>query len=141
MSVGTGAFSSIEAERGVEVNVVKDENAYLGITQQKESVSDGETVARITNQFPTPLELTVTLDSTSGPLDKITVAGKSLETNSTVQIGFDIGDPPVEIKTECRDTGQATFSLNLAGEIGDGRGTVRTTEQFQVFCEGNENKK
>jgi len=33
MSVGSGAFSSVEAERGVEVNVVDDDGAYLGIKQ------------------------------------------------------------------------------------------------------------
>lgn len=40
MSVGTGAFSSMEAERGVEVNVVEDRFAYVGYR----TPSDGETV-------------------------------------------------------------------------------------------------
>jgi hypothetical protein len=139
MSIGTGAFSSVEAERGVEVNVAKDENAYLGITQQREIVSDGEIVAQITNQFPAPLELTVTLDGSSGPLTNITVAGESIETDSSEQIYFDVGGPPADIKVRCGDTGEATFSLKLSGEIGDGKGTVTTTEEFQLYCEGSEN--
>jgi len=36
MSIGTGAFSSVvEAKRGVAVNVVEDENAYLGLQQNR----------------------------------------------------------------------------------------------------------
>ncbi|ELZ54140.1 hypothetical protein C465_00097 [Halorubrum distributum JCM 9100] len=55
MSIGTGAFSSMEAERNVSVNVEDDEDAYI----RYEKPSDGKTVeygeqvtlVRVRNQF------------------------------------------------------------------------------------------
>ncbi|MDB2283239.1 hypothetical protein PM030_15310 [Halorubrum ezzemoulense] len=57
MSVGTGAFSSVEAERGVEVNVVEDDEAYLGLEQVADVVPPGERTKalRVTNQFTSAL--------------------------------------------------------------------------------------
>lgn len=55
MSVGTGAFSSMEAERGVEVNVVGDADAFVQyeIPVSGEAVDPNErtTLVRIQNQF------------------------------------------------------------------------------------------
>ena len=59
MSVGTGAFSSMEAERGVEVNVVEDDEAFVGYETPEENengnvpVSDGDrlTLVTVRNRF------------------------------------------------------------------------------------------
>ena len=55
MSVGTGAFSSMEAERGVEVNVVEDEHAYVGYRTPNtgEIVFGGDpvTLVAVANRF------------------------------------------------------------------------------------------
>ncbi|WP_251133176.1 hypothetical protein [Halorubrum sp. 2020YC2] len=69
MSVGTGAFSSMEAERGVEVNVADDENAYI----RYETPSDGAsveygqqvTLVRVRNQFGGNQDLALVASSTS----------------------------------------------------------------------------
>jgi hypothetical protein len=55
MSVGTGAFSSMEAERGVEVNVVEDDEAFVGYETPSDgtTVSNGDeiTLVRVENRF------------------------------------------------------------------------------------------
>ncbi|WP_017342432.1 hypothetical protein [Halorubrum sp. T3] len=55
MSVGTGAFSSMEAERNVSVNVEDDEDAYIRYETPSDgkTVEDGEqvTLVRVRNQF------------------------------------------------------------------------------------------
>lgn len=59
-TVGTGAFSTTEAERGVNVRVVDDEEAYVGYDPVSVNATDGETVAlvNVTNRFHTPLDVT-----------------------------------------------------------------------------------
>jgi len=81
MSIGTGAFSSVEAKRGVAVNVVEDENAYLGLQQNRTVVpvdkdaSPGEEgngrngFLTVTNQFTAPLALGVTLNGAEGDFE------------------------------------------------------------------------
>lgn len=55
MSIGTGAFSSMEAERNVSVNVEDDEDAYIRYETPSDgaSVGSGEqvTLVRVRNQF------------------------------------------------------------------------------------------
>ncbi|SNR30263.1 hypothetical protein SAMN06266787_1011063 [Halorubrum ezzemoulense] len=55
MSVGTGAFSSMEAERGVSVDVVKDSRAFVGYKTPNDgsTVSEGDsiTLVTVTNRF------------------------------------------------------------------------------------------
>ncbi|WP_418284240.1 hypothetical protein [Halorubrum sp. DTA46] len=57
MSVGTGAFSSMEAERGVEVSVVGDDSAYVGYNEWDKTVpedlrDDGTVhLVTVTNRF------------------------------------------------------------------------------------------
>ena len=55
MTVGTGAFSSAQVERGVEVNVVDDEDAFVGYETPRDgsTVSDGEriTLVEVRNRF------------------------------------------------------------------------------------------
>ena len=72
-SVGTGAFSSVEAEREVSVNVVEDENAYLGLDQIRQTVSgdDEARVIQVTNQFGGALDLTITIDRRDDAIDEI----------------------------------------------------------------------
>lgn len=70
LATGTGAFSSVSAERGVDVAVVDDEHAYVAI-QNDETVglsgSDQYTHTYLTvrNRFPVPGEATVNVDTSS----------------------------------------------------------------------------
>ncbi|MFW6382634.1 MAG: hypothetical protein ACOCZD_01180, partial [Haloferacaceae archaeon] len=55
LSTGTGAFSSMEAERGVSVNVTNDEDAFVRYETPNDGAEteDGEqvTLVRVRNQF------------------------------------------------------------------------------------------
>ena len=53
LAFGSGAFTSVSAERGVSVAVVSDENAYVGYESSDVVVTDGESVDLVTveNRF------------------------------------------------------------------------------------------
>lgn len=55
-AVGTGAFTSVEANRGVSVEVAGDGEAFLGISSDSEYVSDGDDVFFIDLGGPTTTE-------------------------------------------------------------------------------------
>ena len=61
MSVGTGAFSSVNAERGVEVSVQDDEDAFVRYRSSKKTVSSNTTIdlVEIRNQFGDDTEIEI----------------------------------------------------------------------------------
>lgn len=79
---GTGGFGSASVDRGVQVAVVDDEAAYLGI--ESDDASDGTWNVTVTNRLPggTTLDVVVEVgertDATtlrSGESDTLTLAG------------------------------------------------------------------
>jgi len=71
-TAGTGAVSSMSAERGMNVHVVDDKDAYLGVDIETETSEDGTEVnVTVSNQFPsgTTLHVTVSHDDTAHPGD------------------------------------------------------------------------
>lgn len=136
MSVGTGAFSSVEAEREVEVNVVEDDEAYLGLTADP----DDETLVRVRNQFTDPLELTLgaTVRDSSNAV-KVEESGEEV----VIEIGSgdsgsaggstvtDIGTgTDLDIAVECETAGTYTLELSFYGEV-EGSGT--TVDKDRAF--------
>lgn len=72
-ALGTGGVSSISADRGVDVAVVEDDQAYLGFEQDTTEADNGTTTLEVTvkNQYPTQTTLstvTVTTDGTKADL-------------------------------------------------------------------------
>lgn len=130
-SVGSGAFSSVEAERGVEVNVVEDENAYLGIEQVEHQISGEGTVAEITNQFAAQLHLTIEVVDGDSHIENIKISGENITDSHSVD--FDIGHSK-EVSVECNGSGEPEFTLKLKGEVGEGAGTVKTKETLSIQC-------
>lgn len=71
--VVTGGFSSVSADRTVQVAVAEDSRAYLSITEPAQNLSAGEqrvTLLTLQNRFATRLtgvEVTVAGDGTSPP--------------------------------------------------------------------------
>jgi hypothetical protein len=140
LSVGTGAFSSVEAERGMEVNVVDDDEAYLGLEQVSEYVPsddngiqtdestdhDPNDVVRVTNKFAHPLDLTVTVESTDGVVDGIEV-DDALADDSELGVG-----EKGFVAIECEDAGGGHVELSFDGETGGA--TVEATREFVVSC-------
>ena len=148
MSVGTGAFSSVEAERGVAVNVVEDENAYLGLDGE---IEDG--VVRIKNQFAGKLELTVSakLESATGAVEveaddgdiEVEIEGEAEEGNKDDKTSDGDNRADVTIGTgnsadltaECDGSGTLGLTLTFLGEVVDTGTTVDKTRTFSIRCD------
>ena len=125
MSVGTGAFSSVEAERGVKVSVVEDDEAYLGLDPVEEITAFGRPTKalEITNAFSTELALEVSIVNSNDVVDEIELPGE------TEPAEFDIGPGESEpVKVTCDGFGDASFTLEFIGEA-DGA----TVEKTKIF--------
>ncbi|WP_144050406.1 hypothetical protein [Halorubrum persicum] len=141
MSIGTGAFSSVEAERGVEVNVVDDDEAYLGLQQVNRYLPTGSNtqltepgdyqpndVVQIKNQFSDPLDLTVNVSKAAG-----VVSDGDIRVDEPLKDGnkLGIGDDAF-VAVTCGDSGNGQLTLSLDGTAGGA--TVEVTRQFAVSC-------
>ncbi|MFC6953351.1 hypothetical protein [Halorubellus litoreus] len=117
-TAGTGAFSAVSAERGIQIAVVDDDRAYLGVAVTA-NVSGNDTTARITvtNQFPQG----TTLSAVTATVDGETV---SLTPGSTTLDGGDSTTGTVANVT-CGDTVTIRAS-------GDG---VRVELEREIVCE------
>ncbi|WP_158294250.1 hypothetical protein [Halorubrum sp. SP9] len=152
MSVGTGAFSSVSAEREVSVNVVEDENAYLGLDGD---IENG--VVRIKNQFAGTLDLTVTakLESTTGAVVveadggdiQVEIEGEADEgdeegseddgesdADNRADITIGTGNS-ADVTAECDGGGRLDLALTFLGRVVDTGTTVNKTRTFTVRCD------
>lgn len=84
-TVGTGGFSAVSADRGVDVTVADDDHAYFGVDRSPSGTANGTTNLTVTvaNRFGTStvlesVTLTATLDGTTKRLSAIS-AGESKE--------------------------------------------------------------
>jgi len=136
MSVGTGAFSSVEADRGVEVNVVDDDEAYLGITVNEETDE-----VQIKNQFTDHLDLTVTLKSADSEIDAIGVEGAITFVDETggesdIEVDDESGQGELgpgneaHVRIEFDEAGEASFTLLFEGEASGA--SVDKTREFTL---------
>ena len=145
MSVGTGAFSSVEADRGVEVNIVDDDEAYLSLDEEA-----GDGFVQIRNQFAGDLDLTVTASLASGSgtvevekddgdveveieSDDGTDGGGSAPDNS-VDLTIPLGNP-ADVIAECDGGESLDLDLTFSGEVSDTGTTVEKTQTFTVECD------
>lgn len=60
--IGTGGYSSMETERGVNLDVVNDEKANLGVSDENTVKTNGTVLLILTNRFGA--ELTITVQAT-----------------------------------------------------------------------------
>ena len=76
----TAAYSSVHADRGVQVQVVGDEDAYLGLQRTTTNVSNGTADLEVTvsNQFAAGTDLTE-VETTVGGTAVDLAAGGSLD--------------------------------------------------------------
>jgi len=144
MSVGTGAFSSVEAERGVEVNVVDDDEAYLGLTTDPEN----GTFLQIKNQFAGNLSLSVGVEveepsdefeaeiSEEGGKIQVKIeskgeneSGAKSEENVSIPLGQE-----TYVTTDCVGAGTIDLEFTFSGTVDDSGTTVDKTRTFTVDC-------
>ena len=128
MSVGTGAFSSVEAERGVAVNVVEDDEAYLGLDVENRIATVGRAaeVVEITNSFTDTLSLDVTVEHTNDVVDEIVVGDEDPGDEFSVEL--DPGESEW-ISIICGRLEEAEFKLQFDGNT-EGA-TVEKTRRFR----------
>ncbi|MFO8115395.1 MAG: hypothetical protein R6U01_08560 [Halorubrum sp.] len=144
MSVGTGAFSSMEAERGVEVNVVSDDQAFVGYDNPSNgknavSVSDGESIELVVvkNRFSGDAQISivdvdVTVNPEEGDSSRIENvafsedefgAGEEESITGTVACDDDGGSAEVEVTVRLAGDG---VSAELFGDT--------ETRRFEIEC-------
>jgi hypothetical protein len=142
MSVGTGAFSSVEAERNVEVDVVEDENAYLGLTRKDAAdpvtVGKATKVATVQNQFTTSLNLSVTLKPSEHSVVTVTVGGHALNPGEEVNFTLDSPGDGVNISVTCNEPDKTSFELQFYGETGEA--SVDKVREFEINCKEPEDE-
>lgn len=141
MSIGTGAFSSVEAERGVEVNVVEDDEAYLGL---EEGVSD-QRLIRVTNQFTASLTLTlaaavqdspnpVTVEYERGGNERVAIGIKTADSDDdgSDRVTVDIGPgEDLGITVSCEEAGTYRLEVSFHGDVESTGTTVDKTRSFK----------
>lgn len=144
LGIGTGAFSSVDADRGVEVNVVEDENAYLGLERlpaaDSVTVGDKTEVVKITNQFADGLDLSVIIDDPGDGIDEIEVEEpvEIVEEDDGDESEGEELSPGNEayISVECATPGDTSFTLSFSGDAGGA--SVDKTRTFEITCESTD---
>lgn len=99
--VSTGGFSSVSAERTVQVAVADDPRAYLSIAEPARNLSSGEqrvTLLTLRNRFPTDLtDVEVTVTGDGAPPAKLVVNGPNpVEHPESLAVGSE-GDVVVTV--------------------------------------------
>ena len=144
MSVGTGAFSSMKAERGVEVSVVSDNEAFVGYDnpsngQNAVSVSDGDSLELVVikNRFSGDAQISivdvdVTVEPEEGDSPRIENVefskdefGVGESKSITGTVACDDGGDSAEVAVTVRLTGS-----DLSAELFGGSKTRR----FEIKC-------
>ena len=128
---GTGAFSTVTADRGVSVSVVTPEDAYLGLSEPFVStVPDGGSRADllvVTNRLGSTLDLGVTVAETDA-------SGGPNVTNVTVVPSLAPGESgPVVADLSCDSN--ATEAVTVAVDAtGDGVRVLNASRTFDLTC-------
>ncbi|WP_259535234.1 hypothetical protein [Halalkaliarchaeum sp. AArc-CO] len=124
---GTGGFSAMTADRGVDVSVVPDDEAYVGIETVGDELSEEDRIhlLTITNQFASGMdELDVTVADGNDVIDADTV-----ELESTA-IGVGEGTAATAECTAVERTG--VVELDIEG--GAGGASFEITRTVEVDC-------
>jgi hypothetical protein len=140
-SVGTSAFSSVEADRGVSVDVAEDENAYLGIVTDADDAKEVENtatvgrktkVARLENKFSQDLTLDVTFEILDHSIDDayITVDDEHKPDDPNISSGE---AAYVEVKCGSGDT-DAELKASIRGTTDDDEVVVDATREIYFKC-------
>jgi hypothetical protein len=129
---GTGGFSAVDASRGIEVAVVDDDEAYLGIEQH--GVNGDTWKLTLTNRLSAaePLEVTVTVDTRTLVADDRTSTATATGTGSvteTVRVGGGSTETVTADGVACGD------SAEITAETVDGSVVIEATRE--VACEAS----
>ncbi|MDY7082682.1 MAG: hypothetical protein SXQ77_09815 [Halobacteria archaeon] len=126
LAVGTTAFSSTAADRGVNVDVVKDSDAYLGITAGDLDVESGDETPLLTleNQFTTNLDSVSVETVDDGALDlSVKYAPDELGIGNSGQV-------TAEVECSSKTTEEVELLIEASGDTV----SVEKRKQLEVEC-------
>lgn len=124
---GTAGFSAMTADRGVDVSVVPDEEAYVGIEKVGDDASDGDRIhlLTITNQFASGME-ELRVRVTDG--DDVIETETGRPESTSVGVGEE-----ADVTAECTNAKRSgTVELEITGEAGGA--TFDVTRTVAVDC-------
>lgn len=131
LAVGSGGFTSVQADRGVSVDIVGDDNAYMALDYPNGTVERGgavnETVTlpvvNITNQFTEDVDITV--EYTVSETSETSATGA----NGPTDLDLDVGDTEqVSTAVTCDDTGEDSVTVEF-DVTADGNGVYAETSE------------
>ena len=138
--VGAGAFSSVSADRGVEVSVVDDDEAMLGIEDGPHAFPNGNEdreLLTVTNRFAQSVTVTARItDSGDGGVP--TLKDSTDRKTMTLDSG-DTGN--FEWKVQCSAQGgkanpqTETWTIDVLAN--GSAASVQTTQTVTIECTGN----
>ncbi|SDG21103.1 hypothetical protein [Halorientalis regularis] len=141
LAVGAGAFNSVSADRGVEVSVVEDEEAMLGIeTAADMSFDNGverRDIATITNRFGESVTVEVTVVDSGGNVPRLKSGGYR---SVTLQPGDEATiEPRIQCSAKGGQSNPQSESWTLTVLATGVTVSVETTTEIQIECTGNGN--
>lgn len=122
--MGTGGFSAVTAERGVDARVVSDDRAYLGIEKENpEGIVYGEpvTILELTDRFADDVALTE-LDVQSPVVE--------LETSTPTDVGE---SSPLAVEVRCVDV-STSYTVDVTMVVEGSATTAQVTRAVSVTC-------
>ncbi|MFW6003313.1 MAG: hypothetical protein ACOCPT_02720 [Halanaeroarchaeum sp.] len=132
LAFGTGAFTSVSAERGVSVSVADDDSAYVGYESSDVTVSDGDNVelVTVTNRFQGDLNVT-SVDISAGSMSFTNLSYPTMESGESGAITGDVE----ECEAGTTETVQVTVTVSGTGVWAKIYGDSETQErEFDVEC-------
>lgn len=129
---GTAGYTTIQAERSVDVAVAEEGEAFLAVEGLHPTVDNGtsEPAFEVTNQLGRSVDLTVRESYADGSVGLESVAGDGRETT--------VGDGRSKnVTARCTDTTDGTLEVTVRAESDDGEVSVRIVRSTEVDCEQN----
>lgn len=127
---GTAGYTTIQAERSVDVAVADEGEAFLAVEGQAPTVENGSagTAFVVTNQLGRQVDLTIRESYADGSVGLGAVADGGRETR--------IGDGnSTDVTARCTGTTDGTLEVTVRAESDDGEISVRIVRSTEVDCE------
>lgn len=127
LAAGTGAFTAMSADRGVDVRVADDDSAYIGIEKETPTITAGtstEILMTLENNFPDSSVTVVDFEATISN-------SKSMVNNVTDSWSGGSGEVSAEINCSQPRTESLTFDINI---VTDGGVSVSLTRSVKITC-------
>ena len=127
---GTAGYTTIQAERSVDVAVADEGEAFLAVEGQAPTVENGSagTAFVVTNQLGRQVDLTIRESYADGSVGLGAVADGGRETR--------IGDGnSKDVTARCTGTTDGTLEVTVRAESDDGEISVRIVRSTEVDCE------